>query len=55
MSDALNAYAHLMQGENELITQYLTKAKVLLEHIHHNSKMCDITRIGYDKLYLILM
>ena len=49
-SDALNAYAHLMQGENELITQYLIRAKVLLEQIHHNSKMCDIPGIGCDRL-----
>ena len=41
-SSILNAYAHLMQGENESIAQYLTRAKVLLECIHHNSKMCDI-------------
>ena len=52
-SHALNTYAHLMQNENESITQYLTRAKVLLEHIHHNSKMCDIPGIGYDKLYLV--
>ena len=53
ISDALNTYAHLMQGENELIAQYLTGAKVLLESIHHNSKMCDIPGIGHDKLYLV--
>ena len=52
-SDTLNTYANLMQGENELITQYLTRAKVLLKHIHHNSKMCDIPGISYDKLYLV--
>ena len=51
--DALNAYAHLMQGENESIAQYLTRAKVLLEHIHHNSKMCNIPGISYDKLYFV--
>ena len=53
MSDTLNAYAHIMQGENESITQYMTRAKVLLECIHHTSKMCDIPGIGYDKLYLV--
>ena len=53
MSNVLNACAHLMQGENKSITQYLTRAKVLLEHIHHNSKMCDIPGIGYDKHYLV--
>ena len=32
-SNTLNTYAHLMQGENESITQYVTKAKILLECI----------------------
>ena len=45
VSDALNAYAHLIQGENESITQYLTRAKVL-KCIHHNFKMCDIPGVG---------
>ena len=31
ISNTLNAYANLVQGENKLITQYLTRAKVLLE------------------------
>ena len=31
-----------MQGENESVTQYSARAKVLLNHIHHNPKMCDI-------------
>ena len=51
--DALNTYDYLMQGEDELITQYLTRARVLLKCIHHNSKMCNIPGIGYDKLYLV--
>ena len=37
MSDALNAYAHLAQGESKLETQYLAQVKVLLERIHHTS------------------
>ena len=53
VSDALNVYAYLMQGENESIAQYLTRAKVLLKCIQHNSKMSDIPGIGYDKLYLV--
>ena len=53
MLDALHTYAHLEQGEHESIARYLTRSKVLLEHIHHNSKMCDIPCIGYDKLYLV--
>ena len=52
-SDALNAYAYLMQGENETVTQYLARAKVLLEHIHHTSKLCDIPGSSYDNLYLV--
>ena len=51
--DALNTYAHILQGEHELIAEYLTRAKVLLECIHHNSKMCDILGFGHDKLYLV--
>ena len=42
MSDALNVYAHLMQGKNKTVTQYLARAKVRLEHIHHTSKLCGI-------------
>ena len=53
MSDTLNAYAHLVQGESKLITKYLTRAKALLEHIHHSSKICNIPGISYDKLYLV--
>ena len=52
-SDALNTYAHLAQGKHELVTQYISKAKVLLEHIHNASKMCKIPGVGYDKLYLV--
>ena len=51
--DALNTYAHLAQGEHELITQYISRAKVLLEHIHNNSKVCEIPGVGYNKLYLV--
>ena len=53
VSATLNAYFHLAQGEHESIAQYLTRAKVLLKCIHHNSKMCNIPGIGYDKLYLV--
>ena len=52
-SETLNAYAHLAQGEHESIAQYLTRAKVLLKCIHHNSRMCDIPGISYNKLYLV--
>ena len=53
VSDALNAYAHLMQGKNKTVTQYLARAKVLLECIHHTSKLCDIPESGYDNHYLV--
>ena len=46
-------YSNVLQGENKLITQCITRAKVLLEYFHQNSKMCNIPGIGYNKLYLI--
>ena len=52
-SDALNAYAYLTQGENKMVTQYLDRAKVLLECIHHTSKLCNIPGSAYDNLYLV--
>ena len=52
-SDTLNAYAHLMQGENEMVTQYVARVKVCLEHINHTSKSFDIPGRGYDNLYLV--
>ena len=52
-SDTLNAYAHLAQVESETVTQYLAQAIVLLEHIHHTSKLCDIAGSGYNNLYLV--
>ena len=53
MSDPLNAYAHLVQGESKSVTQYLAWAKIVLECIHHTSKMCNIAGSGYDNLYLV--
>ena len=53
LSDTLNTYVHLMQGENEMVTQYLARAKVLLEHIYHTFKLCNIPGSGYDNLYLV--
>ena len=52
-SDSLNAHAHLTQSKNETVTQYLARARVLLEHIHHTSKLCDIPGSSYDNLYLV--
>ena len=52
-SDPLNAYANLMQGENKTVTQPLVRAKILLECIHHTSKVCSIPGNSYDNLYLV--
>ena len=42
-----------MQGKNETVTQYLARVKILLEHIHHTSKLCNIPGHSYDNLYLV--
>ena len=34
-SETLNAYTHLAEGKHESIMQYISRAKVLLEHIHN--------------------
>ena len=52
VSDTLNTYAHLAQGEQESVAQYISRAKVLLECIHNTSKKCEIPGVSYDKLYL---
>ena len=51
-SDVLNTHAHLMQGKNVTVTQYLARDKVLLECIHHTSKLCDIVGSSYDNFDL---
>ena len=53
VSDGLNAYAHLMQGTDEMVTQYLARAKVLLEHIHHTFKLCIIPGSGWENIHLL--
>ena len=53
VSDALSAYAQLIQGKNEMVMQYLARDKVLLECIHYTSKLCNIPGSGYDNLYLV--
>ena len=52
-SDAMSAYSHLLQGDDEMTAQYLVRAKVLLECIHHTTKLGDITGSSWDNLYLI--
>ena len=53
MSDTMYAYSHLMQGNEEPTTQYLSRPKVLLEHIHHTTKVSSIPGVGWNNLYLV--
>ena len=46
------AYSHLSQGKEET-AQYLVRTKVLLDHIHHTTKLADITCSSWDNLYLV--
>ena len=50
-SDSMSAYSHLSLGDDETTAQYVVRAKVLLECIHHTTKLADI--IGWDNMYLI--
>ena len=52
-SDPMYTYSHLLQGIEEPTTQYLSRAKVLLEHIHHTTKLSSITGVGWENLYLV--
>ena len=52
-SDAMFMYSHLIQGIEEPTTWYLTRAKVLLECIHHTAKLSSIPGVGWDNLYLV--
>ena len=51
--DAMFAYSHLSQGAEEPTTQYLIRAKVLLECIHQTTKLSSIPGACWDNLYLI--
>ena len=47
--DAMHAYSYLSQGDDETKTQYLVRAKVLLECVYHTTKLADIAgkQFGY--------
>ena len=49
-SDAMYTYSHLSRGNEEPTTQYLSRAKVLLECIHHTDKLSSIPSVGWDNL-----
>ena len=53
MSDAMVAYMQLTLQDNESTSQYLIRAKVLLEHMNHTSKLLQISGKGLNKLALI--
>ena len=51
--DAMFVYSHLSQGDEESTTHYLSRAKVLLECIHHTTKLSSIPGVCWDNLYLV--
>ena len=51
--DAMFTYCHLMQGDGKPTTQYLATAQVVLECIHHTTKLSNIPGVGWDNLYLV--
>ena len=52
-SDAMFAYTQITQQDDEPTPQYLISAKVLLEHIHHTSKLWDISASGLNNISVI--
>ena len=46
MSDAMYTYSHLSQDDEEPTRQYLSRDKVLLECIHHKTKLSSIPGVG---------
>ena len=46
-------YNHLTQQDDESTSQYLIRAKVLLKHINHKSKLSKISGKGWNNLALI--
>ena len=51
-SDSMFAYSQIAQQDDDPTAQYLIRAKVLLECIHHTSKLSDISGVGLDNLSL---
>ena len=47
------AYSQIAQQDDEPTVQYLIRAKVLLEHIYHTSKLSDSSGAGLDYLSLV--
>ena len=52
-SNAMFAYLQIAQQDDEPTVQYPVRADILLEHIHHTSKLSGISGAGLDNLSLI--
>ena len=48
--DAMFAYSKICQWDDESITQYLVRVKILLERIHQTSKLLEIYRVWHGQL-----
>ena len=53
MSDVIVAYTNLTQQDDESTSQYLIRAKVLLEHMDHTSNLSQISSKGLNNLALV--
>ena len=53
MSDMMVAYTNLRQQDDESTSQYLIRAKVLLECMNHTSRLSQISGKGLNNLALI--
>ena len=53
ISDAMVAYNNLTKQNDESTSQYLIRAKVLLEHINHISRLSQMSRKGLNHLALV--
>ena len=49
LSGAMYVFSHLLQGDEEQTTWYLSRAKVLLECIHHTTKVSSIPGVGFGQ------
>ena len=50
--DVMVTYSNLTKQDDESTSQYLIRAKVLLEHINHTSKLSQISGNGLNNLAL---
>ena len=53
VSNAMVAYNNIAQKDDKSTLQYLIRAKVLLEHINHTSKLSHISGKGLNDIALV--